>query len=84
MPKVYLSEQERLNTRLAAWVYGQIKIQGISQTKIAKERGVSKQAISQKLRTKSFDFEDLCCFVRLFEPETDELRQLLGMKGVRE
>ena len=79
MPRIYLTEQDKLNNRMAAWIYGQLKVQNISQAMLAKERGISQQAISRKLRQKRFDFEDLCCFVRLFEPDADELKQLLGM-----
>lgn len=82
MPLVYLSEQERLNSRLAAWVYGQMKTRNISQKQLADERGLSQQAISKKLCKQNFDFEDLCTFVRVFEPELDDVKRLLGMKGV--
>lgn len=78
MPKVYLSENERLNARIAAWVYGQMKVHHITQRQLADERGISQQAICQKLQKHSFDVTDFACFVRVFEPEQEEVMRLLG------
>lgn len=79
MPKVYLSEQQKLNNRLASWVYGELKIQGKTQKDLADEMGITQPAVSYKLRTKCFTFEDICCFVRMFQPDKDEVTRLLGM-----
>jgi len=76
MPKVYLSEQDKLNNRLASWVYGEMKVHGLSQKDLANERGISQPALSQKLQSKSFSYEDVCCFVRVFNPDTQELERL--------
>lgn len=77
MPKVYVTNNERLCARLAAWVYGQMKVRRITQQDIADIRGVSRQAISKKLISQSFDFEDFVTFVELFEPDDAELRRLI-------
>lgn len=77
MPKVYVTNNERLCARLAAWVYGQMKVRRITQQDIADIRGVSRQAISKKLISQSFDFEDFVTFVELFEPDDSELRRLI-------
>lgn len=78
MPKVYLSENERVSARIAAWVYGQLKINGMSQKDLAAECGISQPAISKKLKTHSFDVTDFACFVRVFEPEQEEVMRLLN------
>ena len=78
MPRVYLSENERINARIAAWVYGQLAINHMSQKDLAAERGVCQQAISKKLKTESFDVNDLVCFIRVFKPEAEEVMRLLG------
>ena len=78
MPKVYLSEQDKLNSRLASWVYGELKVHRMTQQDIANERGISRQAIGKKLKNKSFDYEDVCCFIRVFKPEAEEVMRLLG------
>lgn len=78
MPKVFLSEQDKLNDRLASWVYGELRIRKMTQQDLADERGVSRQAIGKKLKNRSFDYEDLCCFVRVFQPDGKEVMRLLG------
>lgn len=78
MPKCFLTEQDRLNNKLAAWVYGELKTQHITQEELATKRGISQQAISNKLRKKKFDFEDLVCFIKVFNPDIKEIERLIG------
>ena len=78
MPKAYLTEQDRLNARLTAWVYGQMKLNKVTQRDLAEELGVSQPAVSWKLNNHSYDFTDICCFVRVFKPDAQELNRLLG------
>lgn len=77
MPRVYITSNDRLNARLAAWVYGQMKVQNVTQKMIADKRGVSRQAISKKLRARSFDYDDFLTFVEIFEPDDAELLRLV-------
>lgn len=77
MPKVYITKEQRLSARLAEWVYGQMKMQRITQKEIAKRLGISQQAVYNKLNRRSFEFEDFICFVDIFHPEDDELRRLV-------
>lgn len=77
MPKVYITEEQRASARLAEWVYGQMKMQRITQKQVAKERGMSQQAIYNKLQRRSFDFEDLICFVKVFKPDDKDLIRLV-------
>lgn len=77
MPRVYVSNNQRLCARLAAWVYGQMKINRVTQRQLAEIRGVSQQAISDKLRYQRFDFEDFACFVEMFDPSDAEIKRLI-------
>ena len=79
MPKTYLTKQEQLNVRLSRWVYGELKVRQMSQAQLAREMQISQQALSMKLRIARFTFDDLCTFVRVFEPNNDDLERLLGM-----
>ena len=80
MPKVYLTEYQRIWYRLSAWVYGQMKFKKITQKTIAEKRGVTQEAISRKLCLHRFSFEDVICFVEVFEPEDDEIIRLVRGK----
>lgn len=78
MPRVYLSENERLSERLSAWVYGQMKVKKIPQRIMAEEMEISQPALAQKLKNRSFTYSDFLTFVRVLEPDTKELERLLG------
>lgn len=81
MPKVYLSEKDRINSRIAKWIYGELQDREMTQSELAQELGVTQQAISKKLKVKHFLASDLSEFIRIFEPETEQVKFLLGMKG---
>lgn len=78
MPRVYLSENERLSERLSAWVYGQMKVKKIPQRIMAEEMEISQPALAQKLKNRSFTYSDFLTFVRVLEPDTKDLERLLG------
>ena len=81
MPKCFLSEQDRVNNRISAWVYGELKVRRMTQEQLAKELGVTQQAVSSKLKLAHFLVSDLTEFIRIFEPDTAQVKHLLGMKG---
>ena len=78
MPRVYLSENQRLSARLSSWVYGELKIREMPQSKLAKEMDISQQALSQKLKSRSFSFTDFLTIVKVLQPDSRELNHLLG------
>lgn len=78
MPRVYISENDRLCAALARWVYGELKCQGIPQRVLADEMNISQQALSAKLRNRSFSFTDLLAIIRVLQPDDKELARLLG------
>lgn len=79
MPKVYLTEKDRLCARLARWAYGEMKVRRISQKTIAEKMGITQQALSRKLKSASFDYTDFVFFVKEFEPDNKELREIIGI-----
>lgn len=81
MPKVYLSEKDKLNNRLASWIYGQMKLQGITQTQLAAKLDITQPALSYKLKVKQFSYSDFITFVDMFAPDPGELAWLVGREG---
>ena len=79
MAKIYLTEKQRLCSRLARWVYGEMKVRRLSQAQVAKKMGISHQALSQKLRRESFDYTDFVFFVKEFQPTNKELLDIIGL-----
>lgn len=78
MPKVYLSEEQKLSERLTRWIYGEMRLKNMSQYKLADELGISQPALSKKLRSRSFSYKDFIVFVRVFKPDAEEVMRLLG------
>ena len=77
MPAVYITKNQKLKARLAAWVYGQMKVQHITQSMVADKLGISQPSFNRKLRNQSFDFEDFAVLVELFNPEDGEITRLV-------
>lgn len=78
MPKVYLTENDRISQRLARWVYGEMKVRRITLVSMAKKMNISHQALSRKLRSASFGYTDFVFFVKEFQPDDKELREIIG------
>lgn len=77
MPKVYLTDMDRIKAKFAGWVYSEMKLRKITQRKLADKRGITHQALSYKIAQKSFSFEDCVFFIKEFDPDDKELGRLL-------
>lgn len=77
MPKVFLTSCDRLNNKVASWIYGEMRTHGISQRQLASELGISQQLLSYRLKHRIISISDFATFVRLFQPETDEIVRLI-------
>ena len=78
MPKTFLTRQQKLNSDLAAWIYGQLKANKIPQQEIADQLGISHQAFNYKLKTQAFKFEDLVAVFRTLRPDNATIARLMG------
>jgi len=78
MPKVYLTDWDRACARLSRYVYGEMRVRMISQDKLARRRGISRQALGRKLKESSFDFKDFVFFVQEFGSNDKEIREIIG------
>ena len=79
MPRVYLTEKERLCRRLARYVYGEMRVRKISQQTLADKRGISRQALGRKLKEAIFSYEDFIFFVKEFQPSNKELLEIIDL-----
>ena len=79
MPKVYLTEKDRICARLSRWVYGEMKVRRLSQQSVADKMNISHQALSRKLLKASFDYSDFVFFVKEFQPSDKELKEIIGI-----
>ena len=79
MPKVFLSEQDRICHRMASWVRGEKHRRGLTDADLAKGSGISRSAWSRKLRLESLELEDFLFLVQEFKPDNETLRYIVGL-----
>lgn len=74
MPKVYLTRQDKLNSRLTALIYGTMKVKHITQKQMADVLEISQPGFGKKLKKAQFTFSDLVAiFEKLELPDEDIL-----------
>lgn len=79
MPKVFLSEQDRICHRMVTWVQGEKKRHDMTDDDLANKRGISRSAMSRKLRLESIDYKDFVFFVGVFKPDVETLQYIVGL-----
>lgn len=79
MPRVHITKTDRQRDRIVAYVISELKVRGLRQQDLANYMGISQQALSNKLRRKSFHFEDYVQIVNYFNADDYELRRLAGI-----
>ena len=77
MPATYVTKNQKLKARFTAWVYGQMKVQHMTQGMVAEKLGISQPSLKRKLRNQNFDMDDIFVFVELFKPDDKEIGGLL-------
>lgn len=80
MPKVFITRQEKLNKKLTAWIFGQMKVNRVTQQQIADAIGIKQPSLNRKLKKGKFTFEDLTAIFQLLPPDANELLRLMGVK----
>lgn len=78
MPRVYLTKQEKLNKELSAWIYGQMKVRNISQSRMADVIGIKQPSLNYKLKRGTFTFQDLTAIFSELKPDAETLQKLMG------
>ena len=81
MPAVYLSVTEKSKARLVAFIYSELKVRGLHQVDLADHMGISQQALCQKLKRRSFHFEDFVLIMDFFKPDDFQLHRIIGKGG---
>lgn len=79
MARVFLNYEDQASHRFATWVQGEKKLQKVTDTDLADERGISQSAMSRKLRLEIFDFKDFVCLARKLGVDAETLKYILGL-----
>ena len=78
MPKVYMSEKERVNARIRRTICGYMTERKIRQIDLADVWGITQQAAGYKLKTGSITLEELARANRILQIEPDDLVSMFG------
>jgi len=79
MPKTYITTQDKLNNKLSAWIVWTMKSLGYSQESVAKELGISQQALSRKIHNRKFTYEELVSVFGILKPDSETVADLMGV-----
>ena len=79
MPTIHLTHEERIKAGLASYVAGELKIRNLYQRDLADAMGISQQALSMKIRKRSFSFEDFVHILSFFGTDLKEVGRILGV-----
>ena len=81
MPRVYLTKQDELNTKLATLIYGTMKVKHITQAQMASVLEISQQAFSKKLKKAKFTFWELVIIFKELELQDDVIISVMRGRG---
>ena len=79
MPKIYLTRDSRLKSRMTAWVIEEMRLRRMHQKDMAKIMGISQQALSMKMKLNKYSHDDILCFFDTFEPDNKTVGHLMGV-----
>ena len=79
MPKTYITRQQKLNNDLSAWIYGNMKVQKVSQKQLADLIGIKQPSLNYKLKHGNYTFSDLAVIFGTLKPDVDTLARLMGV-----
>lgn len=79
MPKVYLTKQDKLNSKLVALIYGTMKVKKIPQRVMADRLGISQPAFAKKLKNCQFTFADLATIFETLDMQDEEILSVMRL-----
>lgn len=78
MPRVAANKNKYLVNDLYAYLIGQMKVRGITQSELGEELGVTQQVMSSKLRKKQLSTLELIEVLDILEVDGGMLVKLMG------
>lgn len=71
MPKVFITQEQRQLEHIYNYIKAQCHIKKISQALIASELGITQQAYSYKLRSKTLSLEDFVVIMNILGKDVE-------------
>ena len=79
MPKCYITKQDKLNSKLVAYIYGTMKVKKVPQRQMADRLGISQPAFAKKLKNCQFTFADLATIFETLDTQDEELLSVMRL-----
>lgn len=79
MPKSYITRQDKLNSKLVAYIYGTMKVKKIPQREMADRLGISQPAFAKKLKNCQFTFADLATIFDTLDTQDEEILSVMRL-----
>jgi len=77
MPRIKENKEKYLLSDFSSWVIGQLHDKHLRQSDLAKELGITQQALSKKLSKHNFTLKDLIRIFKVFETDKETITKLL-------
>ena len=79
MPKIYLTKQDKLNSKLVSLIYGTMKVKKVTQRVMAERLGISQPAFAKKLKNCQFAFADLTTIFETLDMQDEEILSVMKL-----
>ena len=77
MPRIKQYKEKYMVNDIGAWVSGKLMRLKMTQKVVAGELGITQQALSLKIRSNSFTYEDLIKLFRVFGSDDEEILKIM-------
>jgi len=79
MPRVFITKQDKLNSKLVAYIYGTMKVKKIPQRTMAERLGISQPAFAKKLKNCQFAFAELTIIFEVLDTQDEEILSVMRL-----
>ena len=80
MPRVAINKRKYMITDLYAYIYGEMRVNKISQEVLGKECGLSQQVLGKRLKNQTLDIKDLITIFSYFDTPEEKIIYFLKEK----
>lgn len=77
MPRIRQYKEKYMVNDIGAWVAGKLMRLKMTQKVAAGELGITQQALSLKIRSNSFTYEDMIKLFRVFGSDDEEILKIM-------
>ena len=77
MPRVHIKKKDYMKSDFSASIVGKLYKENLVQSDLAREMNITQQALSRKIRAKSFSMDDLMVIFKVLNYSDEEIVRYL-------